>query len=331
MKHKCLYPHTLEIAFLILMALHPTSSVAQTEVQIMVNGSWDYVEDPNPRNDPTAAGRSLDRIVLVAPQHSSHGAFVFSGNNAAHFVNKTVDKSGGRSEVVLTPIYPQLASGIYYLDIDNLQPKSGHQPTAKDRKPSNYINAQFVRIGKINEVLYTPNPKMPRVAISLPEPDYYSTYSGKRGFSESKIDTKAIANQKPHKYTTWMVLHYWVNNSPSAVLTTILDDGTAYPPSNYTFRNDLGGSTPIGISVVMGAIKVDPDIDCDSFSLESFNMSSQLWGLTRYAKFPGEDLTGNQHAGVYHSTCGGGRRAGGSADCHSAQMSTNGIVGGSVP
>ena len=57
MKHEWFCSRTLGIAFFVLMALHfPVSSVAQTEVQIMVNGSWDYVEDPNPNNDPTAAG-----------------------------------------------------------------------------------------------------------------------------------------------------------------------------------------------------------------------------------------------------------------------------------
>jgi hypothetical protein len=338
MMHMCGYSQvftrwTFLLACAVLSVGHLTAQT--TEVQIMVNGSWDYVEDPSPGKDPNSAGQVLDRIVLVSPQHDTHGAFVFSGNNAAHFADKSVDESSGKSKIKLIPIYPQLASGIYYLDIENLLPKSGHQSTAKDLKPSNYINTQFVRVGKINEVLY--NPKMPRVAVSLPEPDYYSTYTGKRGFSESKVDTKLIANQKRHKYTTWMVLHYWVNSIdgvvPSAGLTAILDDHSAYPPTNYTFKNDLGSSTPIGISVVMGAIKLDPDVSCDSFSLESFNMSSKLWGLTRYAKFPGEDLSGNQHAGVYHSECRliPDNRAGGSADCHSAQMSINGIVGNSVP
>jgi hypothetical protein len=322
MTHTCLHSQFLtRLAFLLVGALLVAGhSTAQTsEVQIMVNGSWDYVEDPNPGKDPNSAGRNLDRIVIVAPQTHSHGAFVFSGNDASKFLNMSV--------MPPQPIYRQLATGIYYLDIANLAPKSGHKLTSTDLNPSNYINAQFVRIGKISAVLYEPDAEKPRVAISLPEPDYYSTYSGKRSFSESKVDTKPIVHQKPHKYTTWMVLHYWVNSSAtSATLTAILDDQSAFSTPPLMFHNDFGSSIPPGISVVMGAAYGANNRCCDTFSKDSFDHSSTLWGLTRYAQFPEEDMTGNQHR-AYHSKCDCRQPlSAGSADCHMAQMSINGIV-----
>jgi hypothetical protein len=294
----------------------------------MVSGSWDYVEDPNPKNDPNSSGQGLDRIVLVAPQTPSHGAFIFSGDNATKFPQKDV-----HGNFILPPL---AKTGIYYLDINNLVQNSGHAPTASDLQPLNYINVQPVKIKTIETVLYKFNAGMPRFAVSLPVPDYYSTYNGPwlkgNGFSESKVDTKPITPQTPDGYyTTWMVLHYWVNGVggvvPSANLTAILDDQSSYSTTKYSFTSDAGSQAPIGISVVMGAVYGQNDISCDSFSQQSFDHATALWGLTLYASFPAEDLNGIQYPGAYHYGCPARHgEAGGSADCHKAQISINGAV-----
>jgi hypothetical protein len=337
MKQECFYSRTVSIAFLVLVALHfPVSSVAQTEVQIMVNGSWDYVEDPNPNNDPTAAGRSLNRIVLVAPQTASHNAFAFSGNDATKFK----DASGA-----VIGNYQIPKPGVYYLDINNLTQSYSHKPLPADLKPQVCSNIkptwQSIPTNKIRDIIYNhPNATgMSRFAISLPTPDYYTTYGGQFGFSESKVDVNPISSQTPANYTTWMVLHYWVtslpNAAPSATFTGIPDDGSIFSLVSYTFTSSSG--TP-GISVVMAAVNGMNDYSCDSFSQESFDHATALWGLTRYASFPAEQASGSgvQIAGSYPgcTKCPPGKVcivSGGSADCHACQMSINGIIENSAP
>lgn len=324
MMHTCRCPLLFgKIAMLLAMALllARPSSAQVTEVQVMVSGSWDYVEDPNPENDPNPDGKILNRIVLVAPQTASHGAFTFSGNDATKFAQKDAHSNF---------INPPLAkTGIYYLDVNQLVQDSGLKPLATDLQPLICPAAQPVRVSKIKNILYTPNAGMPRFAVSLPEPDYYSTYGGPKGsgVSESKVDTKPITPQTADGYyTTWMVLHYGVKRIAGAALTAILDDKTNFPQQALAFSNDDGSSAPIAISIVMGAAYGQNNVSCDSFSQQSFDHSTALWGLTRYASFPAEDINGVQHPGAYHYGCSKPPLANGSADCHSCQMSINGIV-----
>jgi hypothetical protein len=197
-----------------------------------------------------------------------------------------------------------------------------------------HLTPQPIRISTINNILYKPNGGgMPRYAVSLPTPDYYTTYSGNwgGGFSESKLDVVPIANQLPSHFTTWMVLHYWVSGtSASASLTAVLDDNGQLPTTPpYSFTIDANPKAPKAlvpaISLVMAAVKGQNNTVCDSFSQDSFDHATKLWGLTRYAKFPEEDPSGVQEPGVYASRCTSGQAAG-SADCHSPQMSINGAI-----
>jgi hypothetical protein len=335
MKHTCVYSQTLgRVALLFAMAVFcARPSAGQMEVQIMVSGSWDYVEDPSPDKDPNQSGSSLDRIVLVSPQTTSHAAFIFSGDNATKFA-----PSGPGQPPSLTPLP---GPGIYYLDVSNLTQGSGHKPQAGDLMPLNYSNLQPtpqpIRISTIKNILYTPNGGgMPRYAVSLPTPDYYTTYSGSwgggGGFSESIVDVLPISNQLPSHFTTWMVLHYWINStSASASLTAVLDNGHPVSTASYLFTIDPNSNAPPAkvpaISVVMAAVYGQNNPVCDSFSKDSFDHATSLWGLTRYAKFPEENLSGVQQPGVYAAGCPTfSGAAAGSADCHSPQMSVNGIV-----
>ncbi len=326
MKDECRYSQRLEriTLLLVVVVFFSRPSAAQSEVQIMVNGSWDYVEDPEPDKDPYAAGQTIDRIVLVAPHNATHAFYIFSGDDATKFAK--------------SPQPPEIKdTGIYYLDIKGLMANSGHKPQPSDTLPLNWSNLlpvpQPVSISKIRSVLYTPNSVMARFAVSLPKPDYYTTYSGAwgTGLSESKVDVIPINSQQPGKYTTWMVLHYWVNTTPSATLNASLDD-TSLPPITgrpYDFSIDanvVAMATVPAISIVMGAAYQENDFSCDTISQGSFKMSSALWQFTRYAQFPEEDMSGNQHAGVYHNCGGRVQKAAGSADCHTAQGSINGAV-----
>lgn len=320
----CRYLQTLGklvLLFLIAGAV-ATPTLAQTEVQIMASGSWDFVEEPAPEKDPTSAGQALDRIVLIAPHDDSHAFYIFSGDNATKFA--------------ATNPPPSITDhGIYYFDIQNLIPSAGHKPQTSDTLPLNWSNlqpvAQPVSISKIRSVLYTPANQ--RFAVSLPKPDYYTTYSGAwgPGLSESKVDVLPISNQSPSKFTTWMVLHYWVSAAPKAILTARLDKDFTHPvtlnaPAFSIDSNGATTATVSAISIVMGAAGTENDFSCDSISQSSFDLSSKLWNWTRFARFPEEDKSGNQHQGIYHSCSGMKAMAAGSADCHKGQGSINGAV-----
>lgn len=327
------HPLTRTALLITIAVLCTRFSIAQTtEVQIMVNGAWDFVKDPSPKKDPNSAGRKLDRVVLVAPYITSHGAFIFQGSDAATFLTPTLPP---------TPIYSPLDTGIYYLDINNLVQHSGHTRPVGDLAPVNCSGAaqQSVTAKTIKNILYKSAGSV-RWAVSLPAPDYYSTYSGPRGTSESAVDVKPIpdspsAAKLAKSYTTWMVLHYWVNSkAPSAMLFVKRDNATTPSPlPGVNFMTTTASPVP-GISVVMGAIGQECDYKCDSISQHSFDQDSSLWGLTRYAKFPEEDISGNQTRGKYNNcpsaphSCS---TSGGSADCHACQMSINGTIENSAP
>lgn len=334
MRNAARYLHALTMAavFIAIPALCTPFSDAQTEVQIMVNGSWDFVKDPSPQKDPNSAGEKLDRVVLVAAYIKSHGAFIFQGSDAAHFLTDTLPPN---------PIYSPLATGIYYLDINNLIQHSGHTRPVGDLPPVIWSDteAQSVPTKTIENILYNSSSNV-RWAVSLPAPDYYSTYSGPRGTSESAVDVKVIpdsatATKLAKSYTTWMVLHYWVNSSaPVATLIGNLDNTTTpLPLPNLNFTTTSASPVP-GVSVVMGAIEQECDFKCDLISQHSFDQGTSLWGFTRYAKFPEEDNQGTQTKGKYNNCPSPPHRcpkSGGSADCHSPQMSINNIIENSVP
>jgi hypothetical protein len=280
------------MAFLIVLAspfARPVS--AQTDLQIMVSGSWDYVLDPHPDWDTNSSPQK--RIVLVAPKSMGHGAYVFSGDDASKFKNC---------------LNCSFAAGLYYLDIVSPRtfaggPALGELPPA----PGPTLPADIQKI--VEPAIYGPGGGMQRFAISLPAPDYYSTYAGSygNGLSESMVSTGIITPGTPTKYTTWMVFHYQVLSGAAAKISST-------QPVNGTLKPKLLSSTSIqfssngiekrlGISIVMGAQGANSNRFCDSLSSMSFSDAKKLWGNpSLYALFPEEDMLGNQ-TGVYHAEC----------------------------
>jgi hypothetical protein len=267
-------------ALLLLVVFFVSSLAAQTEMQIMVNGPWDYVADPNPQNDPNPNGRSEKRVVVVAPTSTHHkDAQIFEGDKAFAFDAK-----------------PERSVGLYYLDIYNRVVPPADKRSAGPAPPT--YPAQ-VSASRIKQVLYSR--RKVRFAVSLPVPDYYSTYTGPyslqgESLSESIMDSTHITvPDKKKDYTTWMVLHYWVSAEQAAKLTAILDDGIAFPAEDISFKSDSNPASVKGISIVMGAKDKNNDFQCDSYSSESFVRAMTLWRLSLYARFPAEKQVGIQN------------------------------------
>lgn len=313
------------IALLFAMAaLCVKPSAAQQDLQIMVNGPWSYVAN----DDKT--------IFLVAPGSMHHKTYIFAGTDAAEFAKPAhqgdVIPAGG-----LTLTFTHDGTPITY-------PSDG-EGAAVYPAQANPSRVSAVLTGK---ALTNPSAPQPSV-ILLPKPDSYSTFVDPNGhydgFSESKVyisDQAVMANRHaqtipPHLYTTWMVLHYGVKNFPVDI--TNASNGTKYTATD---------AMP-GISIIAGDPAMRHDNTCDYVSLESFNDQTALWDLNagitskRYARFPMETMLppGQQiHYHYDYADCSdetpiiplrGSEKspivwvaAGGSADCHTHQLSING-------
>jgi len=272
------------VFLIFLVSLFSKSVHSQTfDFQIMVNGPWDYVVDPQQTNHPNT-GR---RIVLVAPASATtmgHNVYIFVGDNAANFRTQ-----------------PTIVPGLYFFDIDPAtRTFAGHMlPT--DTPSATYPAPQWIDDVTITNVLYkTKN----RYAISLPAPDYYSEYKGSYGDgnSQSIVDIKhitAISNTQPRDYTTWMVLHYQMKSKGAANLSDS-DTGASPPVRNFPYADQSHA-----ISITMGVPGPSSETDCDSLSTDSFTQSKMLWNFSAYARFPSEvdGLSGTQNRDDFHYNC----------------------------
>jgi hypothetical protein len=262
MKHSCLSSRTLgKVAFSILsLAVLSVALTAQTttEVQIMVAGPWDYVEDP------TDSGR----VVVVVPAALYHNsAQIFSGGDAPHYLGKT-----------------SVEQGIYRLDIcDQAHTNCDfpQKPTKPCTKCDPYRLKAQVQASDVKAFLNNTG----RYAISMPKPHDYTSYD----LSQAIISTQPITDPYPQPetrasdYTTWMVLRYQVTGNPVARLTGTADDGTITYMNFITFVS-AGG--PPAISIVQAPLDKGNDPWCDSYSAESFHHSRMNWKLNLYALFP---------------------------------------------
>lgn len=272
--------------FLIFLASLCSKRVqSQTfDFQIMVNGPWDYVVDPQQTNHPNA-GR---RIVLVAPAAATamgHNVYVFVGDDAANFRTQ-----------------PTIVPGLYFFDIDPATRTFAGHLLPTDTPSATYSAPQWVDEATISNVLYkTKN----RYAISLPAPDYYSEYKGAYGDgnSQSIVDINhitAISNTPPHNYTTWMILHYQMKSKGAANLNDSDTTGASPPVHNFPYTDQSHA-----ISITMGVPDMSSETDCDSLSTDSFTQSKILWNFSAYARFPSEvdGLSGTQNRGDFHYNC----------------------------
>jgi len=312
-----------------MAALCVKPSAAQKDLQIMVNGPWSYVAN----DDKT--------IFLVAPGSMHHKTYIFAGTDAADFA-----KPAHQGDVIpagsLTLTFTHDGTPI-------TNPSDGEGAALYPAK----ANPSRVSAVLTGNVLTNPPAAQPNV-ILLPKPDSYSTFVDPNGhyegFSESKVyisDQPVMANRHaqtipPQLYTTWMVLHYGVKSFDVKV-TSKLPDGTIYKIYQAT-------DTMPGISIIAGDPAMRHDNACDYVSLESFNDQTALWDLNaisspskRYARFPMQTLlpegqqihyhydygdcsdetptiplSGSVHSPIVWAT------AGGSADCHTSQLSING-------
>lgn len=258
------------------------------DLQIMVNGSWDYVVDPHPEKDPNQNGQKQNRIAIVAPVTVGHMATIFYATGANKFKGQ-----------------PELQKGLYYVDIDRALRTGKGKRSQVDLAPAAYPLPKMSQ--KRIEDIFTANPPMPRIAISLPKPDYFTTYGGPdgagphdEGTSEArigKVPTGSLASRA--EYTTWMVLHYQVTGSSSATVSNSADDGVSPPTRSIPFDQHSPS-----FNIVMGAT-TDGDTRCDMMSLNSFKQSKKLWGNPMiFARFPEPaDQVGHQHRGTYHLWC----------------------------
>jgi len=290
------FQHAARAAFFLVGVLLSVTSAAQTfDFQIMVNGPWAYVVDPNPSNDPNPDGRLQKRIVIVAPvsPHGSHTGHAFPGTDATAY---------GQPGDVVNP------GVVYYFDFP-----PGVRTFAGTRQPTDWPAAAYpalqqVAIGDINKILTDPTykPKLPRVVISLPLPDYYSTHAGSSyaAFAESKMDYQHITPWTQAKdYTIWMELHYQLSALPDlSQAGNLMTNIKSFKQGDFQRRPCP--DQPCGFSIVMAPNGSGSETKCDSYSLKSFADSTRLWGLEQYARFPEEaDDVGTQNRGVYHYDC----------------------------
>jgi hypothetical protein len=301
MKHSCLYSRTLgKVGFsLFSIAVLSVALTAQTtEVQIMVAGPWDYVQDPNDQN----------RVIVVVPAAPHHARpQIFPGGDVTNYPNQ-----------------PALEQGLYRVDIcdqANNNCSFPQQPVKPCTNCKPYRPAKQVLDVDINAYLSHTN----RYAISLPKPYEYTTSPDPDGLSQSIIsdkpitDTGVVPDPLAGDYTTWMVLHYQVTGNPVALLSGTSDDGTV------TYKNKpsafVGASGTPAISIIQEPADRLNDKWCDKYSAESFHHANMNWKLNLYALFP--ELTGiqgeKQYRDHFHYTCPQTVTSQGSADLRSSR------------
>jgi hypothetical protein len=288
-----------------ILAFARSSWAQQYDFQIMVSGPWDFVADPN----PSITGFPDDRIVLVAPAAQGHMARVFSGVHAN-------DPSPTGAIAIQSSSSQDL--NLYYIDFyPNIRTSSGIAP---DEEPiAVYTPARTVPSARIQSILYSYDAKLPRYAISLPMPDYVSTYTGHygSGFAEAKIGTGSVTHATPKgSYTTWMVLHYTVAVDPAStsislqrrhlVKQPVQSSNVVSDSPDVTASGDAYEPNRYGASVsLMDPSTTGDDRRCDKLSGLSFSASVSMWHLQEHARFPIQlDMSGTQNPGNYDFSCG---------------------------
>jgi hypothetical protein len=248
-------------AFLIVVQRLPAQNI---EVQIMVDGPWSYVADPD----------HAGKIVIIAPNSSHHGPVtIFPGEFADQFSKQS---------------YPTVAP-IGNYDIDFQTTCSAPAP------PPNTFKISGVPTPDVKTLIAGPGN---RFSISLPAPCSYS--SARR--SRAKIDTKLPIGTGETDYTTWMVLHYKVSNIPRALVTGSSDDLTvAYKSKPVGFKN-INSANPAAISIVLGSDEpYDTDPECDSTSNVSVRDAGALFKKVLHAHYP--TISNGKQTDIYSPNC----------------------------
>jgi len=262
MKKALHYPHYLKAAatvFVLACFFLKPLWAQNSEVLILVNGPWSYVEDPD---KPT-------RVVLIVPYSDHHGpAIIYSGPDAAHYGGKT-----------------SFLPGTYNLEINNV--KCGDHPSSSAQAYAVPVDVAAVITKVIKDPNYMPN--IPRYTISLPKPCYYTSEYARW----SKVG-KQLTGTQSTKYTVSMALHYQVSPQvTSAIFSGKAADGSiTYNNTEIAFKKDNSGKA--GISVVMAAPMSGSSRECDSHSREAFENTKLLFNLDLYAQYPKLRSDGSQ-------------------------------------
>jgi hypothetical protein len=270
------------LLFLLLLSFSKIS-IGQTEVQIIVNGPWDFVEDPGDKDKK--------RVVVIAPvaMESHMTAQIFAGNNPVFFPGK-----------------PSLLPGLYRIEIPGLQ-NSGNPPKLpKEEQPAAFPVLVSDIDGVIKPAIQKPDGK--RFAFSLPKPLYYSTYKSDRNLyakRQSKLSTKdkLKTSSLPGDYTVVMVLHYVVKQPVApALLTGTSDDQSVTWNGSVKFLNAPTIGSPAAIVIAMAAKDDKGGHLCDAYSMDSLKQSRALFNLTLFGHFPQVSMNG-QIRGKFNAEC----------------------------
>jgi hypothetical protein len=236
------------LLLLVLMTHTIAGAQQNTEVLITVSGPWAYMQDPN----------HTGRIIIMAPDLSGNG----------HLQPQIHPAPGAAADPSATP---SLDDGQYQLDIANPAAKCDRTDIqgAEVKALLFPLKTHFPQPDQVHltQAIQTAlQAKGKRVAISLPEPCYYSTWQTSFSIiSENPISIPATGDQDAagEAYTTEMVLHYFV---------------TAVAPATLTSMPDVGTQSPLPVEFPLNKIEIDLHSDnslsnssrCDSMSAGSF-------------------------------------------------------------
>jgi hypothetical protein len=273
------------LLLLVLMTRAIAFAQQDTEMLITVSGPWAYMKDPN----------HTGRIIIMAPDLTGNGHLKVQ-------IHPAPDAKANPSAT------PSLDDGQYQLDIANpavqcdrrdvqgaevkalLFPLKQHFPQPDQDHLTQAIQTALQAKGK-------------RVAFSLPEPCYYSTWQTSFSIiSENPISAPSTGEQdaEGQAFTTEMVLHYFV---------------TAIAPATLTSMPDVGPQSTLPVEFPLNKIEIDLRSDnslrnssrCDGMSADSFREeitpfipSSSVVHLW-FPELVGGFQPGNK--GHYHADC----------------------------
>lgn len=238
-----------------------------TEVWIIVNGPWTYVEDPD---DST-------RVVITAPNPDHH------------------------LPPALTPqpdgISPSLPMGHHTLQVVNRAAVCSATAPRGAEVPASLFPLSNIDKATIQGVIQNRESRYSRYSISLPKPCYYSSAETSYSIISPDPITGSPADQEK-AYTTGMILHYFVTADSPATLTLRPDLGDTstvpvpFHDNKITIEmrtDDLPENTP----------------PCDPMSADSFRKEIGLFTQTQtfHLWFPETNEVGGQKKGHYADNC----------------------------